>query len=66
MPDISMCDNKQCPLAKDCYRSPKSGTKPNGDRQSWLLGISPQTDASGKTTCDYHLELWNRREETPR
>ena len=29
MPDISMCDDNDCPFRKKCYRSPDSGTKPD-------------------------------------
>jgi len=35
-PDISMCPDMQCPQARDCYRSPTSGTVPDPLRQSWL------------------------------
>ena len=35
MPDIAMCANPNCPLAVDCYRSTKSGTKPSEFRQAY-------------------------------
>jgi hypothetical protein len=35
MPDIAMCATENCPLAKDCYRSPESKTMP-WERQSWI------------------------------
>lgn len=36
MPDISMCASKNCPVAKRCYRSADSGTKPDEFLQSWM------------------------------
>lgn len=36
MPDITMCDDSTCPMAKDCKRSTKSGTRPSDYMQSWF------------------------------
>jgi hypothetical protein len=33
MPDISMCDNKSCPLKENCYRFK---AVPNPNRQSYM------------------------------
>ena len=54
MPDISMCDNSQCPLAKKCYRSTQSGTKPSEFRQSFS---SFKYDA--ESGCGYYWERSN-------
>ena len=36
-PDIAMCSTGgECAIATKCYRSEWSGTKPSGDRQSWM------------------------------
>ena len=35
MADITMCQNVYCPIRKNCYRSPDSGTAPSGTRQAW-------------------------------
>lgn len=36
MPDIAMCNDKNCPKAPQCYRNPLSGTRPSELRQSWF------------------------------
>ncbi len=51
MPDITMCDDKTCPLAPKCYRNPASGTQPNEYRQSWFVE-SPRTEER----CDHFSE----------
>lgn len=51
MPDISMCNDKDCPMAAKCYRNPASGTKPSEFRQSWMA--SPRIGEE----CEY---LWER------
>lgn len=35
MPDISMCNDPDCPFSRQCYRHPDSGTKPDPYRQAW-------------------------------
>ncbi len=35
MPDIQMCDNRECPLRSKCRRNPDSGTKPHDYWQAW-------------------------------
>lgn len=44
MPDISMCANSECPMKKDCYRNPASGTKPSL-MQSWSA-FAPDKDGN--------------------
>ena len=51
MPDISMCMNEECKLAPTCRRSPKSGTVPTPNWQSWAAF---EPDADG--TCDVYWE----------
>lgn len=34
MPDICMCNSRECHRAEECRRHPDSGTVP-GERQSW-------------------------------
>lgn len=36
MPDITMCEGKECPLKEKCYRFK---TKPNEYRQSYFIRI---------------------------
>ena len=47
MPDITMCENESCPLAKACDRNEKSGTKPNKYLQSYSRFIYD------KEGCEY-------------
>ena len=49
MPDITMCLNTGCKLAKKCKRSPMSGTK-TGYNQS--VAYFKQTDKE----CEYFME----------
>jgi len=35
MPDITLCNNQDCPLSKKCYRHEDSGTKPSEYWQSY-------------------------------
>lgn len=64
MPDISMCDNETCPLAKGCYRNPDSGTKPNQYRQAWMQ--FRWTDKDGRAYCgDYWPTHENGKKVTP-
>ena len=37
MPDISMCEVKDCQKSKECYRHKDSGTKPTEYRQAYIL-----------------------------
>lgn len=46
MPDIAMCNDKDCPMASRCYRNPESGTKPSEYRQSWFAESPRQPDGS--------------------
>lgn len=46
MPDISMCQNKECPLSKKCYRFL---AEPNPYRQSYFVDLKPK------------LRLWRDR-----
>lgn len=49
MPDITMCGDMDCPMANNCYRNEKSGTKPNPYRQSFFMDSPRKEDG----TCDY-------------
>ena len=51
MPDISMCFDVACPKRTTCYRSPMSGTVPNGKYQTWFME-SPRKGRS----CDYFMK----------
>ena len=55
MVDITMCKS-ECPFAKGCYRSEKSGTIPNDYRQSWGY-LYTQGGGSKKEPCDYFIEV---------
>lgn len=37
MPDISMCGHETCVVRYNCYRHPRSGTKPSDTWQTWGL-----------------------------
>ena len=50
MPDITMCSNVKCPLARECYRSELSGTRPS----SWQSMSVFDTNEDGE--CDYFME----------
>ena len=68
MPDISMCTATTCPVAGRCYRSSRSGTRPD-DLQSWMLfepekgpdcpGFSPISDIDDQIS---RLEAGDRPE----
>lgn len=48
-PDISMCDNKSCPLNSKCYRFT---AKPNKFYQSYS-DFQYTIDKKGKVSCEY-------------
>ena len=50
MPDITMCDNTECPLAESCLRNERSGTVPDQYHQSWTH-FAPDKD--GKCYAQY-------------
>jgi len=53
MPDISMCQNNECPSKHKCYRHADSGTIPSDRRQSYMeFPLRP--DAKH---CDYYIPL---------
>ena len=52
MPDISMCHDILCPMAKTCRRSPEV-SDPCGMRQSWLAESPREADNS----CALHWPL---------
>jgi len=58
MPDISMCNSKNCPSAEQCLRNPRSGTQP-GMLQSW--GDFEQV-RDGKEKCSFFISIkgWRR------
>ena len=51
MPDISMCASEDCPLAVNCYRSEKSGTKPSEFWQAYA-DFKWHDDIEGLPRCD--------------
>jgi hypothetical protein len=54
MPDISLCANSStCPLARTCYRAEESGTKPSGERQSWMFCEWRETNGGGACCAAY-------------
>jgi len=57
MPDITMCNGETCALSETCYRSPQSGTVPNGDRQSWFIEEPYWRDGRGPTVCDHYWKI---------
>lgn len=57
MPDISMCFNYNCILAKSCYRSSKSGTIPN-QVQTFF---SPKGVNTVEENCDYYWPLKKKK-----
>jgi len=64
MPDITMCANEDCSLAKSCYRSPLSGTKPSEGRQPWDV-FEPSTDADLTAHCTHYIDAFMRRANSP-
>lgn len=67
MPDIQMCTGLGCSVARNCYRSPKSGTVPTDIRQSWINPPGHNQDCmiywamletSEKTCSDVNKALW--------
>jgi len=59
MPDITMCmtTSEVCPVAKECYRNPLSGTRPAEMRQS-VFRTPPGKHVSGiGFVCDYFLAV---------
>jgi hypothetical protein len=57
MPDITMCEGKDCPLKEDCYRYTAI---PNEYRQSYFMN-PPYNKEEGK--CDHHMEIWKKKTE---
>ena len=55
MPDISMCDNKDCPSNKKCYRFTAI---PSQGRQSYA-DFKPEKD---KDKCEYFMEIWKKNQ----
>ncbi len=57
MPDIAMCA-ATCPVSRECYRHPDSGTKPREYRQTWA-GFEP----TGPDGCDDYIPAvgWRKR-----
>ena len=52
-PDISMCDNKTCPLRNTCYRFI---AEPNPYRQSYG-DFRWKSEEEGKVTCDHYWDF---------
>lgn len=48
MPDISMCDNKTCPMRFNCKRHAASGTEPEPLQ---TYGLFTAITVHGETTC---------------
>lgn len=65
MPDITMCSNRKCPLAPDCYRSTESGTTPSR-RQSMaffkptFVGLSDHEPDHPGFICDHYWPTTSR------
>jgi len=51
MPDITMCDNRNCPVSRSCHRSPLSGTQPSQYRQAWSI-------FKGGSGCDGYWSIY--------
>ena len=51
MPDYAMCDDDRCPYRKQCRRSPDSGTRPDGYKQTWGFFVK-RGDDSEPSNCD--------------
>jgi hypothetical protein len=49
MPDITMCENRECPLRETCYRFK---AEPSKWRQSYFVDMKPK---DGK--CDYYWKI---------
>ena len=45
--DIAMCPNAICPLRKECFRHPDSGTKPSKYHQSWTTFKGKNKECDG-------------------
>ncbi len=54
MPDISMCQNTDCPLCFDCYRYM---AKPNGEYQTYADFHPVFVEELGIFQCDYFLTI---------
>ena len=52
MPDITMCTNDDCPLAKQCYRHEATAS----DWQS-IQKFTPNEQGG----CDFFMEIYNDR-----
>ncbi len=48
MPDISMCQDRDCPKRQSCYRF---RAVPDGMRQSYML-------VKYENGCEYFLKIW--------
>ena len=57
MPDITMCEGKDCPLKETCYRYT---AKPSEYLQSYFTEI-PYNKEENK--CDYHMKIWQKKTE---
>ena len=55
MPDITMCEGKDCPLKETCYRYT---AKPSEFRQSYFIN-SPYDKEKGE--CDHHMKIWQKK-----
>ena len=55
MPDITMCQGKDCPLKETCYRYTAT---PSEYRQSYFVN-PPYNKEENK--CDYHMEIWKKK-----
>jgi hypothetical protein len=55
MPDISMCQGKDCPQAEDCYRHKAEP----GRWQSWFARHNVMNE---DRTCDYFMVLYKKEQ----
>lgn len=53
MPDITMCQDRDCPKAPTCFRSEASGTTPTPLWQSWYAQSMRETSPEGDGCTDY-------------
>jgi len=55
MPDIAMCEGKDCPIKEACYRYTAT---PSEYRQSYFAEI-PYNKEEDK--CDHYMPIWQKK-----
>jgi hypothetical protein len=56
MPDITMCDDKECPMKEQCYRYT---AKPNEFRQAYFVNSPKKMDG-----CDYFTPVEDSKHDS--